>query len=92
MAGLDTKDSTCADVSVEDYTADLNNSLQGLRIGIPRQHFAEGLSPEVEQAVREALGAYEKLGAQLIDIDLPNSHLSVRAYYVIAPAEASARL
>jgi len=92
MAGLDTKDSTCADVPVEDYTADLNNSLQGLRIGIPRQHFAEGLSPEVEQAVREALGVYEKLGAQLIDIDLPNNHLSVSAYYVVAPAEASANL
>ena len=53
MAGLDTKDSTCADVPVEDYTADLNNSLQGLRIGIPRQHFAEGLSPEVEQAAEK---------------------------------------
>ena len=66
MAGLDAKDSTCADVPVEDYTADLNNSLQGLRIGIPRQHFA-GLSPEVEQAVREALGVYEN-GAQLIDM------------------------
>ena len=92
MAGLDTKDSTCADVPVEDYTADLNNSLQGLRIGIPRQHFAEGLSPEVEQAVREALGVYENLGAQLIDIDLPNNHLSVSAYYVVAPAEASANL
>ena len=92
MAGLDTKDSTCADVPVEDYTADLNNSLQGLRVGIPRQHFAEGLSPEVEQAVREALGVYENLGAQLIDIDLPNNHLSVSAYYVVAPAEASANL
>ena len=92
MAGLDTKDSTCADVPVEDYTADLNNPLQGLRIGIPRQHFAEGLSPEVEQAVRGALGVYEKLGAQLIDIDLPNNHLSVSAYYVVAPAEASANL
>ena len=92
MAGLDTKDSTCADVPVDDYTADLNNSLQGLRIGIPRQHFAEGLSPEVEQAVREALGVYENLGAQLIDIDLPNNHLSVSAYYVVAPAEASANL
>ena len=92
MAGLDTKDSTCADVPVEDYTADLNNPLQGLRIGIPRQHFAEGLSPEVEQAVRGALDVYEKLGAQLIDIDLPNNHLSVSAYYVVAPAEASANL
>ena len=92
MAGLDTKDSTSANVPVEDYTANLNNSLQGLRIGIPRQHFAEGLSTEVEQAVREALGVYEQLGAKLIEIDLPHNHLSVSAYYVVAPAEASANL
>ena len=69
----------------------LEQTPAGLRIGIPRQHFAEGLSPEVEQAVEGALGVYEKLGAQLIDIDLPNNHLSVSAYYVVAPAEASAK-
>jgi aspartyl-tRNA(Asn)/glutamyl-tRNA(Gln) amidotransferase subunit A len=92
MAGLDTKDSTSADVDVEDYTAGLDNSLEGLRIGLPRQHFAEGLSADVEQAVRDALRVYEKLGAELVDIDLPNNHLSVSAYYVVAPAEASANL
>ena len=91
MAGLDAKDSTCADVPVDDYTASLNNSLQGLRIGIPRQHFAEGCLPKLSRQC-EALGVYEKLGAQLIDIDLPNNHLSVSAYYVVAPAEASANL
>lgn len=92
MAGLDMKDSTSADKPVDDYAATLNDSLQGLRIGIPRQHFAEGLSPEVEKAVRAALGEYEKLGAKLKEIDLPNNHLSVSAYYVVAPAEASANL
>jgi aspartyl-tRNA(Asn)/glutamyl-tRNA(Gln) amidotransferase subunit A len=92
MAGLDMKDSTSADKPVDDYAATLNDSLQGLRIGIPRQHFAEGLSPEVEKAVRAALGEYEKLGATLKEIDLPNNHLSVSAYYVVAPAEASANL
>lgn len=92
MAGLDEKDSTSIDKPVEDYTLELNNSLEGLRIGVPRQHFAEGLSSEVEQAVRDALKEYEKMGATLVDIDLPNSHLSVSAYYVIAPAEASANL
>ena len=92
MAGLDTKDSTSADVDVEDYTAGLDNSLEGLRIGLPRQHCAEGLSADVEQAVRDALRVYEKLGAELVDIDLPNNHLSVSAYYVVAPAEASANL
>jgi aspartyl-tRNA(Asn)/glutamyl-tRNA(Gln) amidotransferase subunit A len=92
MAGLDMKDSTSADKPVDDYAATLNDSLQGLRIGIPRQHFAEGLSPEVEKAVSAALGEYEKLGATLKEIDLPNNHLSVSAYYVVAPAEASANL
>ena len=92
MAGLDNKDSTSIDKPVEDYTATLNDSLQGLRIGVPKQHFAEGLSSEVEQAVRDALAEYEKMGAIIKEVDLPNSHLSVSAYYVIAPAEASANL
>ena len=92
MAGLDLKDSTSIDKPVSDYTATLNDSLQGLRIGIPRQHFAEGLSADVEQAVRAALAEYEKQGATIKEIDLPNNHLSVSAYYVVAPAEASANL
>lgn len=92
MAGLDEKDSTSIDKPVEDYTASLGDSIDGLRIGIPKQHFAEGLSTEVEQAVRDALAEYEKLGATIKEIDLPNSHLSVSAYYVVAPAEASANL
>jgi len=92
MAGLDEKDSTSVDKEVVDYTATLNDSLAGLKIGIPKQHFAEGLTAEVEQAIQEGLKTYEKLGARLIDIDLPNNHLSVSAYYVIAPAEASANL
>jgi len=92
MAGLDDKDSTSIDLAVPDYQTQLNDSLDGLRIGVPRQHFAEGLTADVEQAVRDALQEYEKLGATLVDIDLPNNHLSVSAYYVIAPAEASANL
>ena len=92
MAGIDPGDSTSVDLPVPDYSATLNDSLQGLRIGIPRQHFAKGLSAGVEQSVRDALKAYEKLGATLVDIDLPNNHLSVSAYYVVAPAEASANL
>ncbi len=92
MAGLDLKDSTSIDLPAEDYTATLNQSLSGLRIGIPRQHFAQGLSAEVEAAVRGALTEYEKLGATIKEIDLPNNHLSVSAYYVVAPAEASANL
>ncbi|MBL4574019.1 MAG: Asp-tRNA(Asn)/Glu-tRNA(Gln) amidotransferase subunit GatA [Gammaproteobacteria bacterium] len=92
MSGLDKKDSTSIDRPAEDFTASLNQSLKGVRIGVPKQHFAKGLSIEVEQAVRDALAEYEKLGAVIKEVDLTNSHLSVSAYYVIAPAEASANL
>jgi aspartyl-tRNA(Asn)/glutamyl-tRNA(Gln) amidotransferase subunit A len=92
MAGHDPKDSTSINVAVEDYTSSLNKPLNGLKIGIPVEHFAEGLNPALEQKIREALGVYEKLGASIQEISLPNSHLSVPAYYVIAPAEASANL
>lgn len=92
MAGIDLKDSTSADREVEDYTATLADSVKGLRIGIPKQHFAEGLTADVEKSIREALREYEAAGAILKEVDLPNSHLSVPAYYVVAPAEASANL
>ncbi len=92
MAGLDPKDSTSIDLPVPDYTASLGDSLEGLKIGLPRQHFAEGLSAGVEQGIRDALAEFEKLGATIKEIDLPNNHLSVSAYYVVAPAEASANL
>jgi aspartyl-tRNA(Asn)/glutamyl-tRNA(Gln) amidotransferase subunit A len=92
MAGFDPKDSTSMDVPVPDYRATLDQPLSGLRIGLPKQHFAEGLNPEVEVQIRNALREYEKLGATLHEVSLPNSHLSVSAYYVIAPAEASANL
>ncbi len=92
MAGMDEKDSTCSTIDTEDYTASLDKPLEGLRIGLPVEHFSEGLSAEMEECIRDAVGEYEKLGATVKDIQLPNSHLSVSAYYVIAPAEASANL
>jgi aspartyl-tRNA(Asn)/glutamyl-tRNA(Gln) amidotransferase subunit A len=92
MAGFDPKDSTSAQVAVPDYSAALNQPLKGLRIGLPKEHFAEGLNADVETQVRTALAVFESLGATLVDISLPNSHLSIPAYYVIAPAEASANL
>lgn len=92
MAGFDPQDSTSLERPDEDFTHDLNNSLQGLRIGIPREYFGEGLAPDVEQAVRAALREYEKLGATLVDISLPKTELSIPVYYVIAPAEASSNL
>ena len=92
MAGLDPRDSTSVDRPVEDYTKELGRSLRGLRVGVPVPHFAKGLGSGVERGIREALAELEKAGAKLIDIDLPNNHLSVPAYYVVAPAEASANL
>jgi aspartyl-tRNA(Asn)/glutamyl-tRNA(Gln) amidotransferase subunit A len=92
MASYDDKDSTCIDRPVPNYSANINDPLKGLRIGIPKEYFSEGLNPGTEKAVREALTEYEKLGAELVEINLPNTGLSVPAYYVIAPAEASANL
>ena len=92
MAGVDPKDSTSSDRPVEDYTADIDKPLTGLKIGLPVQHFSEGLDATAEQCIRDAVAEFEKLGATVKEISLPNSHLSVSAYYVIAPAEASANL
>ena len=92
MAGYDPGDSTCADREVPDYTVDLTRPLDGLRIGLPKEHLADGLDSRVETVIRDAIREYEKLGATVRDISLPGSNLAVAAYYVIAPAEASSNL
>ncbi len=92
MAGFDARDSTSLERPVEDYARDLEKPLTGLKIGLPKEFFAEGLSADVAQAVEAAIAAYRKLGATTVDISLPNMKLSVPAYYVIAPAEASSNL
>jgi len=92
MLGFDPKDSTSLDRPAEDFTRDLAMGVKGLKIGVPREFFGEGLQPDVEAAVREALRAYEKLGAKLVEISLPNAELGIPVYYVIAPAEASSNL
>ncbi|HJW25720.1 MAG TPA: Asp-tRNA(Asn)/Glu-tRNA(Gln) amidotransferase subunit GatA [Rhodocyclaceae bacterium] len=92
MAGFDERDSTSLERPAEDYARDLEKPLDGLRIGLPKEFFGEGCDPEVMAAVRAAIAEYEKLGARTVEVSLPNSHLSVAAYYVIAPAEASSNL
>ena len=92
MAGFDPRDSTSLRRSEEDFTRDLTQPLSGLRIGVPKEYFGAGLASDVELAVRAALAEYEKLGARLVDISLPNTSLSIPVYYVIAPAEASSNL
>jgi aspartyl-tRNA(Asn)/glutamyl-tRNA(Gln) amidotransferase subunit A len=92
MAGFDERDSTSLQRENEDYARDLNKPLAGLKIGLPKEYFAEGLSPEVAKVVKEAIAHYRKLGAETVDISLPNTKLSIPVYYVIAPAEASSNL
>ena len=92
IAGFDKRDSTSIDRPVPDYAAALDGDIRGLKVGLVRQHFAAGLDAATGDAVRAALGELESRGAVLRDVDLPNVDLSVAAYYVIAPAEASSNL
>ena len=92
MLGFDPKDSTSVERADEDYTRDLETPVKGLRIGLPKEFFGKGLKPDVEVAVRAALAEYEKLGAKLVEISLPNAELGIPVYYVIAPAECSSNL
>ena len=92
MAGFDPRDSTSVEAPVPDYAKTLNDDIKGLRIGLPKEYFGEGLGAEVAQAVQAAIGEYKKLGAQIVEISLPNSQLAIPCYYVLAPAEASSNL
>jgi aspartyl-tRNA(Asn)/glutamyl-tRNA(Gln) amidotransferase subunit A len=92
MAGFDERDSTSLDKPVPDYTVNLNDDLKGLKIGLPTEYFAEGMDSGVASTIEAAIEEYKKLGAEVVDISLPNSGLSVPAYYVVAPAECSSNL
>ena len=92
MAGFDKRDSTSLDHPAEDYTSHLNDSLAGLKIGIPKEFFAEGLDAEVGKVLDTAIKEFEQAGATLHEIQLPHTHLSVPIYYIIAPAECSSNL
>ena len=93
MCGPDLdRDSTSLDVPAENYSRSLNDSIEGLRIGVPQEFFGAGLADDVRAAVNAALAEYEKLGAKLVPISLPRTELSIPVYYIIAPAEASSNL
>ena len=93
MCGADLdRDSTSLDMPAEDFSRALNDSLDGLRIGVPKEFFGDGLAADVRAAVDAALSEYEKLGAKLVPISLPRTELSIPVYYIIAPAEASSNL
>jgi len=92
MAGFDLRDSTSIDREVPDFSANLNHSLQGIKIGLPKEYFSDGLDGDIARIIEQAIAEYKKLGAEIIDISLPNASLSIPAYYVIAPAECSSNL
>ena len=92
MAGFDARDSTSVERPKENYTKKLGLELAGLRIGIPKEYFGEGLEPGVRNAVEEAAAWFRSQGARMVDLELPHTGLAVPAYYVIAPAEASSNL
>jgi len=92
LAGYDPADSTSINLPVPKYTETVRQPLEGLRLGLVREHFGEGLDGEVEAAVREAVRVYESLGATVKDVSLPHSKYAVATYYIIAPCEASSNL
>jgi len=92
IAGYDPCDSTSVPIEVPDYTRSLVEGLEGITIGIPHEYFIEGMDPEVERAVREAIKVLEDLGARSVEVSLPHTEYGVAAYYIIAPAEASSNL
>jgi len=92
MSSFDEKDSTSIDQAVPDYTATLSDDIKGKVIGLPKEYFPENLDPEMAATVRTAISEFEKLGCTIKEVSLPNTHLSIPAYYVVAPAECSANL
>ncbi len=93
MCGPDLdRDSTSLDVPAEDFSRALDSSIEGLRVGIPKEFFGEGLAPDVRSSIDAALKEFEKLGAKLVPVTLPRTELSIPVYYIIAPAEASSNL
>jgi aspartyl-tRNA(Asn)/glutamyl-tRNA(Gln) amidotransferase subunit A len=92
IAGRDRNDATTADVPVPDYAAVLTGNIQGARLGLPRSLFGAGLDAEVRASVEAAVAVYRELGAEVVDVELPNAQYSIAVYYIIATAEASSNL
>lgn len=92
ISGGDPKDATCVPDPVPSYTAEIEKKPEKLRIGIVREFFGEGLDPEVEKSVRDAIALYQKLGAEIKEVSLPHSKYGIAAYYIVAPAECSSNL
>jgi aspartyl-tRNA(Asn)/glutamyl-tRNA(Gln) amidotransferase subunit A len=92
IAGYDPHDSTSVDLPVPDYSAALGEQIRGVRLGIPKEYFIDGMAPDVVSTVRKAIATCRELGAEIVDISLPHTEYGIAAYYIIAPAEASSNL
>lgn len=92
ISGKDPFDSTSADIPVPDFTKSLKNDINGLKIGIPKEYYVEGINNDIEKSLKEAIKTYEKLGAKCVDISLPHTEYAVATYYILASAEASSNL
>lgn len=92
IAGYDRRDSTSLNVKIPDYSKNLEENLDGFRIGVPREYFTEGIQPDVERSIRDAISILEDLGAKVSETSLPHSSFALAVYYIIAPSEASANL
>ncbi len=92
IAGYDPLDSTSVPMDVPDYTKVLGQDIKGLKVGVPKEYFTEGIDPEVEASVRQAIAQLESLGAEVVEVSLPHTEYCVAAYYIIAPSEASSNL
>jgi aspartyl-tRNA(Asn)/glutamyl-tRNA(Gln) amidotransferase subunit A len=92
MCGFDPRDSTSVDQPVPDFSANLDSGIKGLKIGLPKEYFGAGLGADVARVVEAAIDEYRKLGAEVVEVSLPNSQLAIPCYYVLAPAEASSNL
>lgn len=91
-AGIDPKDSTTPDIAVPNYLSDLNKGVKGVRIGVPKEYFVEGLDPKIKDLTNNALKEYEKMGAEIIEISLPHTQYAIDTYYIIMTAEVSSNL
>jgi aspartyl-tRNA(Asn)/glutamyl-tRNA(Gln) amidotransferase subunit A len=92
MAGFDERDSTSSEIEEQDFSAELNNPIKGLKVGVPKEYFGEGLDTGVAGLIRNAIAELEEQGAEIVEVSLPNKDLAVPAYYVLAPSEASSNL
>jgi aspartyl-tRNA(Asn)/glutamyl-tRNA(Gln) amidotransferase subunit A len=92
IAGKDPLDATTSDVAVPDYRSMLSKNVKGMRIGLPKEYFIEGMSPEIEKSVRDAAAVYESLGAEIVDISLPHTKYALATYYVLCPCEVSSNM